>query len=56
MLQSSKAMSSVAIRKHLDASSDDIEGKHIVELFGVLAFKVASDDKGDQESPPSPRA
>jgi len=55
-LQSSKAMSNVATSKHVDASFDDIDGKHTVELFGVLAFKAASDDKGDQESPPSPRA
>ena len=47
-LQSSKVMSNVATSKHVDASSDDIAAKHIVEWCGVLAFKAASDDKGDQ--------
>ena len=41
-------MSNVATSKHVNASFDDIGAKHIVELCGVLAFKAASDDKGDQ--------
>ena len=48
MLQSLKAAFSVATSKHVDASFGDIEAKHIVELCGALAFKAASDDKGDQ--------